>query len=321
VQFVTLSKRFSTAYNEIEDLSVNLELKVRQRTAELEEANTEIQLRNQTLQAANLKIEKQAHELLEKNQDITDSIEYARRIQLSILPRVEVLNTIFPDNFVYYRPKDIVSGDFYWFYETPIYFYFAVADCTGHGVPGAFMSVLGTNLLTELAVQEADIDPALLLTRLNFRVREALNQNVNREGSQDGMEVALCRYHKGDKTLSFAGANRPLWLYRQGQLIEQPGDKQPIGGTPLPGQTTTFTLHTLQLQMGDTLFAFTDGVQDQFGGEQGRKFSSRRLRELIEQVAPLPALDRRIGIQQALEGWQAGAQQTDDILLISVRVP
>jgi serine phosphatase RsbU (regulator of sigma subunit) len=322
VQFFTLSRRFSTAFNDIEDLTQNLEIKVQQRTEQLSEANAEIQNRNRVLESANEKIAKQREELQEKNQDITDSIEYARRIQLSILPRTELLERHFPNSFVLYMPKDIVSGDFYWFHESGSMFYFCVADCTGHGVPGAFMSVLGINLLNELVNQETQPEPSTLLNRLNFRVREALKQNTqSRDGSQDGMDMALFRYDTQTKELLYAGANRPFWLWREGQLQEHAPTKMPIGGTGIgDNMTTGFAQEKVQLQSGDNLYAFTDGITDQFGGENKRKFSSKRLRELLEQMNHLPAMDRRIALQGSVESWMIDSSQTDDIQLLSIRI-
>lgn len=299
VQFIIVSKRYSFAFNEVEDLSENLEKKVVQRTHELNVANEEIK---------------------QKNQDITDSIEYARRIQLSILPKTDEFFARFSDSFILYLPKDIVSGDFYWMHQDDGRFYVSAADCTGHGVPGAFMSVLGSNVLNTLVYEHAQPTPAHMLNQLNTRVREALKQSPNRsiqEGSHDGMDLALCTIQ--NNAINYSGANRPLVYIRKGELHELAPAKMPIGG----GQTTEalFADQQLQLQPGDCVYLFTDGFTDQFGGDTGRlkKLSNKRFRELLLQYHELPMAEQKEHLLQELRHWQGKHEQTDDILVIGIR--
>jgi serine phosphatase RsbU (regulator of sigma subunit) len=332
VQFVLLSGRYAQAFTSVEDLSENLEKKVIERTIELQNANEEILARNQALYLANQEIEAQKNDISAKNKDITDSITYARRIQFSILPPEDAFTHFFSKSFLIYRPKDIVSGDFYWLQQHQDYLYFCIADCTGHGVPGAFMSVLGLNLLNEILLREANynLHPGKFLTRLNRSVRAALGQEQKRDQmALDGMDMALCRYHLKHQTLEYAGANRALWRLsrRNGitELFEQPPDKRSIGGTSaLPSddgnpetldfKTTAITIHT-----GEILILFSDGIVDQFGGTQKRKFGSKNLRELLLKSANDSFVEMENNIRNTLLDWQQKTPQTDDQTLLAIR--
>lgn len=314
LQSVILSRRYATAFNEVEDLSQNLERKVEQRTLELQDANEEVRAKNESLSEA-------YHIIEAKNQDITDSIHYARRIQLSILPQLHILQRHYPQSNLFYQPKDIVSGDFYWFAESGPYLYVCVADCTGHGVPGAFMSVMGSNLLTRI-VQESPvgIDPGEVLDRLHLLVRDALHQDQTGT-SQDGMDLALLRLQPGTAQVAYSGANRPLLLLANGELQEYTPTKRAIGGKSLgPDDMTNLRYVTqhLQPEPGSRLFLFTDGVTDQFGGPQKRKFTGKRLKELLVayQTMDLPLAIRQI--QDQMDQWKEETAQTDDILLLGI---
>lgn len=305
VQFVVVARRFSTTYAAVEDLSENLERKVEQRTAELAAANLEIQ---------------------QKNEDITDSIEYAKRIQLSILPDVGQLSERLPQSFIHYAPKDIVSGDFYWYHVAEDgTLTVAVADATGHGVPGAFMSVLGINLLSRAMHEAPQADPALLLTLLHSWVRQALKQDQARDGSdrsEDGMEMALVQLLPSGELL-YAGANRPLLRHRGDELSEFNPIKHAIGGSDVHGGgTAVFSTQRLEVQPGDLYYLFTDGATDQFGGEgeHRRRFSKQRFRTLLSKIAQLPVARQRERLATTLADWQGAAPQTDDILILGFRI-
>lgn len=295
VQFVVLSRRYSSAYNEVEDLNENLERKVDQRTEELRLASEEI---------------------AQKNLDITDSIEYAKRIQLSILPKNEPFFQRFPDSFLYYQPKDIVSGDFYWFRQHGPRFFVCAADCTGHGVPGAFMSVLGSNLLNQVSHELELPTPGSMLQRLHTGVVDALRQDEKGQ-SQDGMDLALVSFEHD--VLRYAGANRPLLLIRKGKLQELSPTKHPIGGGHELAGAAEFHEHLLTLQPGDCLYLFTDGLTDQFGGEQRRKYASKRLRERLLEVHHLPMQQQYQTLSTEFAAWRGTVPQTDDMLLIGIR--
>jgi serine phosphatase RsbU (regulator of sigma subunit) len=320
LQIIVLGRRFSTAFNEVEDLSQNLEKKVIERTHELQEANEEIVAKNENLEAAYREIE-------EKNQDITDSIVYARRIQLSILPKDELLSQFLPDSFVFYQPKDIVSGDFYWFYYQQDELYICAADCTGHGVPGAFMSVMGSNMLTSVTQEALLPDTGPMLDRLNSLVREALNQDRGgRDTAQDGMDVALVRLNLKTRRLQYSGANRPLLYLRMGELNEIAPEKRPIGGgsqlyAAAEGGSASFTTHEIQLMPEDRIYLYTDGITDQFGGEARRKFTPPRLRRLLQEIHLQPMDAQKVRLKTELDTWMGALSQTDDMMVIGLRIP
>lgn len=269
---------------------------------------------------------KHAYDLIEqKNKDILDSINYARRIQLAILPSGEELKKAFSDAFFLYIPREVVSGDFYWYAESDGDHFLAAVDCTGHGVPGAFMSMIGNTLLNEIVMEKKIREPSKILEHLRDGVIKSLRQTGAEGENRDGMDISLVRYRKnpGPASLSYAGANNPLWIMRAGDLLEMPATKQPIGvyhGTPKP-----FHEKEIELFPGDKFFLFTDGYADQFGGEDfgkkgGKKFKYSRLKELLleHRNLPMPVLSEKL--KTAFEKWKGELEQTDDVLLIGVRV-
>lgn len=270
------------------------------------------------------KVQERTRVITEKTEQITDSIEYARRIQQAILPNVSVLGQAFADALVFYLPKDIVSGDFYWFSEVGGDLVIAAVDCTGHGVPGAFMAVLGNNLLTQVVKEGRTTQPDRVLERLHHAVREALKQYDPSAQIQDGMDMAVLRFRGKDRTqVEFAGARRPLWLVRAGTLTEVKASRSPVGGSQHGvGATDTahYSLETIGLSQGDMLYLTTDGLADQFGGPDGRKFSPRRLQEVLIALAPLPISEQAQRLRQHLDLWRGTRPQTDDILLIGLSI-
>lgn len=268
------------------------------------------------------KVTERTRTIEDKNKHITDSLHYARRIQLSILPPVEHIQECFPDSFVLYLPKDIVSGDFYWFTSIGDYHFLAVADCTGHGVPGAFMSVMGTNLLTQIIREKQIYDTNIILNELHRRVLDAQNQKQDQDFvTHEGMDIALCRFDLGKKVLSYSGANRPIYYLRNGAIHELKADRNSIGGSVYENpMDSAFSVQHIPLQSGDRYYLFTDGITDQFGGEDGRKYSYTRLKERLLALAAEPMVWQKNLLHAELDNWRGKRLQIDDMLLIGVHV-
>ncbi len=268
------------------------------------------------------RIEQLLKELAQKNQDLQESIYYARRIQRAILPDPRTLQVYYEDSFIFYREKDIVSGDFYWIAEAGTKLYLAAVDCTGHGVPGAFMAVMGSNFLSQILQRLQVDDPGMLLDILDKWVKDTLRQSSDSEVA-DGMDVALCIVDMETHELAFAGAFRPFWYFRNGELHEIRGTRRPIGGAGKyykEGEEPPFEVFRLQLQKGDTFYLFSDGFIDQFGGPEGKKFSKRRFKELLIAIHKEPMERQRALIEEAFEKWKGDNEQTDDVMVIGVRV-
>lgn len=280
----------------------------------LGEAYEEISAQKEELHAMN-------EDLAEKNHDIMDSITYARRIQEAILPDRSQLKAALPDSFVLYMPRDIVSGDFYWFFQTPSQTFIAAVDCTGHGVPGAFMSVLGMSLLNQIVIASPNIEPGEVLNQLHAGVMRSLKQQGAQAGSgtqQDGMDIGLCSLNAERSQLKYAGANNPFYLIREGALIETKADKAPIGGTRYADYR--FTTHTLDLKAGDLFYLFSDGFADQFGGDKGRKFTYKRLQEFLLEIVGLPMAEQQERLAQVFQQWCGEKyNQIDDVLILGVK--
>jgi serine phosphatase RsbU (regulator of sigma subunit)/tetratricopeptide (TPR) repeat protein len=265
-----------------------------------------------------------AHEeLSEKNQEILDSITYAKRIQTAILPPDKLVKEYFDDSFIFYKPKDIVAGDFYWMKtvgEKKDTILFAAADCTGHGVPGAMVSVVCNNGLNRSVREYGLTDPAKVLDKTREIVIEEFSANNNSVDDRmdyvkDGMDIALCSL-KGNK-LEYAGANNPLWIIRKGEVIITKANKQPIGSYR---SSDPFTSHSFDLEKGDTIYIFSDGYADQFGGEKGKKFMAKALRALLLSIQDKPMNEQRLIVEDAFEKWRGNMEQVDDVCLIGIRV-
>jgi serine phosphatase RsbU (regulator of sigma subunit) len=253
-----------------------------------------------------------------KNKEILDSINYAKKIQQAIIPTHNELKNVFSESFVLLLPKDIVSGDFYWVAKTGQQAFFAVADCTGHGVPGGFMSMLGTALLNEIINEKNIYEPADILDMLKLKIIMALRQSDNINENKDGMDIALIRINLNTQELTFAGAYNSLYLLRNRKLQEFKGDKFPIGFADTSGQQ--FSQHKFRLEEKDMLYMFTDGFPDQFGGPQGKKFKYKRLEELLMQIGPRPMNEQREALTEALESWKGDLEQVDDICIAGMRI-
>lgn len=249
----------------------------------------------------------------EKNKDITDSINYAKKIQQAILPEENKFLNYFEDSFILYKPKDIISGDFYWFTELNGYILFACADCTGHGVPGALMSMIGSNILTHIVSERNITSPADALMELDRRVRTSLKQE-NEFDSKDGMDLAFCSVHKEKMILHYSGANRPLILIRNISIEEIVPDKFAIGGSF--NSNKKFTHHKLQLQKGDRIYTFTDGFADQFGGPKGKKMMKKNLLAILLQIHLKPMQEQKEILLERFTEWKGSLEQVDDVCIM-----
>ena len=271
-------------------------------------------------------LEHQKNIIEEKNKDITDSINYAKKIQEAILPSVALKQKLFPDAFILFQPRDIVSGDFYWYSEKNGRKIIAAVDCTGHGVPGAFMSMIGNAFLNQIVNEKGIIKPSEILNQLRELIIEALKQSGASGENQDGMDISLLSIDNESGIVEFAGANNPLWIVRNQtqeansapSLTEIKGNKQPIG--IYSGPATPFTNHEIQLNTGDSLYLFTDGFADQMGGPLGKKYKYKTFKELVLSTNDDTAVQREAVFSKTAKDWKGELDQTDDILVIGIKV-
>ncbi len=270
-------------------------------------------------------IDKQKQLVEEKQKEIIDSINYSKRIQNSFIPSNAEFNDVFPQSFVIYKPKDIVSGDFYWILDTKDHpslkqkiKAIAVADCTGHGVPGAMLSMLGASILNQSILESSVQDPADILNFLNLELKKNL-RSKNNEIIRDGMDISCCLIQTDTLKMQFAGANNPCWILREGKITELKADKQAVTAS-LDEGSGSFTLKEFQLQKNDMLFLFTDGFADQFGGPRGKKFMYSRLEKLLITSAAMDPETQKQFLLKDLEDWKGSLDQVDDVCLIGIRI-
>lgn len=260
-------------------------------------------------------VEFQKNIIEEKNHEILDSITYARRLQEAILPPLKVVRSYFPNSFILYKPKDIVAGDFYYMETIHDKVVLAAADCTGHGVPGAMVSVVCSNALNRTVKEFKILDPGAILDKVKQLVVETFEKSEDEV--KDGMDISLCMWNTRTNELQWAGANNPLWILRQNEIQEIKGDKQPVGKSI---QNSNFTTHKLQLNPGDSFYIFTDGYEDQFGGEKGKKFKSANMKNLFLSVKNENMETQRNKILTAFNTWKGNLEQVDDVCVIGVRI-
>lgn len=263
-------------------------------------------------------INQQRDVIEEKNKDIVSSIHYAQRIQKALLASDSLLEKNLPEHFVLYKPKDIVSGDFYWGEHVGNKFLLCTGDCTGHGVPGAFMSLLGVSFLNEIVIERKIISPDLIFNHLREDIIKVLNPAGTLDEGKDGMDAVLCSFDFEKLTMEFACANNPIWIIRGIELLEFKPDKQPIG--MYEREKKTFTLQNIQLQRGDLIYCFTDGYADQFGGPKGKKFKYKHLQETLLSISKNPMKEQQVTLNTIIDDWKGSLDQVDDILIIGVRV-
>ncbi|MGK7390019.1 MAG: PAS domain S-box protein [Candidatus Cyclobacteriaceae bacterium M2_1C_046] len=257
-------------------------------------------------------------EIQNKNKKIADSINYSKRLQNAILPNTAVINKALPDSFILYKPKDVVSGDFPWYLRMGDIIYIAAVDCTGHGVPGALLSLIGYFLLNDIVKSRKVEDPGIILDQLDEGVTQTLRQDQDDSKTKDGMDIALCRIDVAKKEVQYAGAHRPLYAMINGEMEEIKGNKFPIGGGIYKNQTN-FTNHTIKLNSEDSIYFCSDGFPDQFGGPQNRKFGPKRLRSLITDIHKKDMKEAYKIFDKEWEGWKSDEKQTDDVLLIGIK--
>lgn len=285
--------------------------------AELEQIVTE---RTVEIQEQKSEIERSRDEIAKYAKDITDSIKYANRIQQAIFPSWREVQETLPECFVFFRSKDLVSGDFYFADKVGAMRIFSAVDCTGHGVPGGFMSIVANNLLQQAIKQVGLTKPSDILEYLNLGVSNTLHQTYEESSVKDGMDIALCTWHTDTNVLEYAGAYNPLFVFRDGHLHEYKGNRFPVG-TFVGEEIRQFTNHTIPVQSGDMIYVFSDGYCDQFGGPNGKKFMIRRFRKMLSTIHLLPLEEQQQAIAKQFEDWRGNLDQIDDIVIMGVRIP
>jgi ligand-binding sensor domain-containing protein/serine phosphatase RsbU (regulator of sigma subunit)/ABC-type amino acid transport substrate-binding protein len=286
-----------------------LEALVKERTLELELANTEIVTQRDFAQS-------QRDQIVLQQKSIMDSIHCAQTIQNSLLPGEQTMIKMLPEHFIFYKPRDIVSGDFYWVHEGPGHVYVLAADCTGHGVPGAFMSMLGMALVNEIVGKHPGIMPDELLNTLRSRIIETLHQKREQGSAKEGLDVVVCKYSPNENQLQFAGANNPLYLVRSGKLIKFRTDAMPVSLHPI---MKPFTRQEITLLPGDEVYLFSDGYPDQFGGSTGKKLKYRGFKEVLLQQSGKRMSDQGIELRRYFELWKGELDQIDDVVVIGLK--
>lgn len=269
------------------------------------------------VESQKVELESTHQQLAEHHKEISDSINYAKRIQEAIMPSMESMNEALKNGFVLYLPKDVVAGDFFWMESIEDTVFYAAADCTGHGVPGAMVSVVCSNALNKALLEEGIRDTGKLLDR----TRELVIQRLAKSGEdvKDGMDISLCALNMNTRSLRWSGANNPLWILRKGgeEIEETRANKQPIG---VYHQPTPFTSHEIVLNEGDAIYVFTDGYQDQFGGPKGKKFKAKQLKDLIIANQYKPMDEQLVVLEQEFMNWKGEVEQIDDVCVIGVKV-
>jgi serine phosphatase RsbU (regulator of sigma subunit) len=312
--FARMSKKLTVQLKEITGLSEKTIQQEKEKKQILENQKSELEIKviERTQEVRHQK------ELVEiKNREITDNLTYAKRIQSAILPDIKLIYKTLEQSFILYLPKDIVSGDFYGFAQKNNKVLIAAADCTGHGVAGAFMSMIGSALLNQIINEKNITAPALILDDLNDGIIHSLKQKES--DSNDGMDISLCAFDLQNKTMQFAGANRPLWLIRKNELLTYKPDKFPIGGLQIMREEK-FRQHEIKLESNDTVYIFSDGYADQFGGEKGKKLMSKKFKELLLSIQNLSMREQENCLKDHFENWKKNNEQVDDVLVIGIRI-
>ncbi|MCK4750927.1 MAG: SpoIIE family protein phosphatase [Bacteroidales bacterium] len=319
-------------HNYVESISAmnrDLEERVKERTNEVVMQKEEIEAQKEEIEAQ-LDMATQQRDTISKQKDqILDSIRYAERIQSAILPPVEYLSDYLSDHFILFKPRDIVSGDYYWTTLKDDKLLIAVADCTGHGVPGAFLSMLGISSMNEIVNRNGSIRASQILAQLRDFVINSLHQTGTRGEAQDGIEIALCVIDTRKKTVEYAGANRPLYIIRKNgddpspgsdthRLIQYHADRMPIG--IYDQETIPFTNHEIDLKRGDSLYLFSDGYVDQLGGPSRKTFRSRYFRKLLLEIQDHSMEEQKRILGEKLEAWRGEVEQIDDILVMGIKI-
>jgi len=325
-EITELSIQFNHMIEQLESYTNELEDKVRERTAEIMQQKEEIEAQRDSIEEQrdiladrNEELKNAYFEIEEQQRHITDSIQYAKRIQTAILPPDRYVNNLLKNNFILYLPKDIVSGDFYWVDKKEDLIMIAAVDCTGHGVPGAFMSIVGFNQLNYAVNVKKARKASDILNELNFGVTKTLREDQGPTSIRDGMDLALCTIDLKKKKLQYAGALNPLILITDGELIQYKGDKMPIG-TSIQGESSKYNNHLIDLKDGDCLYMFSDGYADQFGGPNNKKFLSKRFRALLFEIHDKPLDEQHQILVRTFEDWKGDREQIDDIIVMGIKI-
>lgn len=268
--------------------------------------------------ALQAKVNEQQALVQRQNTDLLSSIRYAQRIQRAVLPEATELLQHFPESYILFRPRDIVSGDLFWFAEVDGLKVVAAADCTGHGVPGALLSLIGASLFEEVVLQRRITEPAAILDAMREGFEQALNKGDDEAGHRDGMNASIAVIDQRERRLRFAGAYHPLYLLRNDAITELKGDRMPIGLQD--GVAKPFAQHELRYQSGDRVYLFSDGITDQFGGPLGKKLRSAGLKQWLAETAALSMDDQHQAISDRFRAWKGTEEQIDDVLLIGVEL-
>lgn len=253
-----------------------------------------------------------------QNKRVAESINYSKKIQHAINPCEDDLKSYLNDSFILYKPKDVISGDFPWMFKKGKYLYLAAVDCTGHGVPGAMMSMIGSLLLNDIVNGEEDFLPSEILLKLHWAVVKTLKQDEPGSNSSDGMDIGLCRLDLETDDLIFAGAHRPLVYLRDGEIHQFKGDRYPIGGMQYRGKNK-YSDHETTIKKGDAFYVFSDGLPDQIGGPEKKKFMMSKIKEIIIENQNLSMEDMKQYMNQSFENWMGDNKQIDDVILIGFK--
>jgi sigma-B regulation protein RsbU (phosphoserine phosphatase) len=278
----------------------------------------DLKAENSIIKSLNEKLKNANEVIAQKNKDITDSITYARRIQRAIMPDMRLFNKYFPESFVLYRPKDIISGDFYWFEEYNGKFIIAVGDCTGHGVPGSLLSMIGYHLLKNTVYLKSITDPAGILNEMNRAFGEIFDLGKDKEEIHDGMDIIICSIDMANSSLTFSSARRPMYYTRNQVLTEIKGSPQPIGGGYY--ERTPYRNESMKIEKNDKYYLFTDGYADQFGGKNGKKFKTTGFKDLLTKLSNEKMSVTKRTLHDHFEKWKREEEQTDDILVVGIEI-
>jgi serine phosphatase RsbU (regulator of sigma subunit) len=273
------------------------------------------------LEKQSQELKEQREELMLQKEEIISSINYAKKIQSAILPPEVYINELLNENFVLYLPKDIISGDFYWIKQIKNNIILASADCTGHGVPAAFMSMLGISCLNEIVQSKEFTNANEILNELRKEIKHSLRQTGKKEEMRDGMDIALCVIDSKNNVMQYSGAHNPLYIISNNgnsEIKEIKADPMPVGIHFLGDKS--FTNHEVQLEIGDTFYIFSDGFIDQIGGENNHRFTSERFKKLLVTIYDQPLYEQKEILEKTLKDWMGANPQTDDILVIGARV-
>jgi serine phosphatase RsbU (regulator of sigma subunit) len=296
-----------------------LEIEVAKRTEEIRNKNRELELQKTEIALQRDIAEEQRDQIEAQKEEIQSSIRYASRIQAAVLPPKKLIDNILKDYFILNKPRDIVSGDFYWIAKNNTHLFFSVGDCTGHGVPGSFMSMLGISALNDIVKSLQICTASSILDLLRERIQESLHQGREREmTTNDGMDIGLCIFDTATKRLQFSGAHNPLYLIRNGEIKIYHADKIDIGR--YAAEKNEFSNHLIECLEGDIIYLFSDGYADQFGGPKAKKYKSQKFREFLVSIHRETMEVQKSMLDEEIENWRGNLAQIDDIMVMGIKI-